>query len=369
MSRDLLYLGITHASAPLAIRESLRPSARQQHEMLDRLAPLAEGRMVLSTCERFELYAMTGRPDLAAWLECVADWFHLPPRMVRSHAAVLIGIPAAEHLLRVAAGLESRILGEPQILGQVRDAYCRALAVRTVDPVLASLGRAAIRAGRRVRHETTINRERVSIATLALNWAEQSAPDGLGHVVIVGTGRLASDLVTELAARRTARVTVVGRNAARAQILARSVDGERAPMSSLESAAAAADTLVTCTSAASYLVDTGTVCRRRGSPLQVADLSVPRNVDPNVAVLPWVRLAHLDDLVQGLAAGGEGIAAAARIVAHELAAFHRWWRERRAVRQITRIVEAARRSSRAGSPVLRRRLHGRIMRLKAEVAA
>lgn len=369
MNRDLLYLGITHASAPLAIRESLRPSADQQHEMLDRLGLLAAGRMVLSTCERFEIYAMTDRPEPAAWLECVADWFHLPPRLVRSHAAVLRGLPAAEHLLRVAAGLESRILGEPQILGQVRDAYRRALEARALDPILASLGRAAIRSGRRVRHETTINGDRVSIASIALDWVERTAHQGLGRVVLVGTGGLASDLVSELETRTPTSVSIVGRNLARAQLLARSVRGSVAPMSDLSAVVASADTLLTCTSAPSFLVDVGSIRPRNGAQICVADLSVPRNVDPNVALLPWVRLAHLDDLVAGLATGDDGIAAAGRIVDEELAAFHRWWRERRAVPQITRIVEAARREHLAGSRPASRELHRRIMRLKAEVAA
>jgi len=166
MSDRLLYIGITHESAPLAIRESLRPDDRQRRAILKRLAEVAAGRLVLSTCERFELYAMTACTDTAIWVRLLANWFHLPAALVARHVQSLQGSGAARHFLRVAAGLESRIVGEAQILGQARDAFLLAQSAAALDPYLNALGRSAIRAGKRVRSETTLNAEARSIATI-----------------------------------------------------------------------------------------------------------------------------------------------------------------------------------------------------------
>ena len=169
MTDRLQYIGITHESAPLAIRESLRPDQGQRRAILERLAEVATGRLVLSTCERFELYAMSARTDTATWVRLLANWFHLPAALVSRHVQTLQGSGAARHFLRVAAGLESRIVGEVQILGQTRDAFLLAQSAGSLDAHLNALGRAAIRAGKRVRSETTLNAEARSIATITLD--------------------------------------------------------------------------------------------------------------------------------------------------------------------------------------------------------
>src|ERR1044071_2447904 len=170
MDNALFYYGLTHQSAPLAVRERLRPDREKQMRMLAELAEVARGRLILSTCERFEIYASGAEWNPSALQTYLGCAFDLPVSILQHHVVVLNADNAAEHLLRVTAGLESRILGEAQILGQVRDSYLLAERCRSLDPTLSALGRAAIHAGKRVRSETTINSGARSIATVAMDW-------------------------------------------------------------------------------------------------------------------------------------------------------------------------------------------------------
>ncbi len=363
MSGQLFYIGITHRTTPLSVRESLRPDDEKRRTMLSRLAGMADGRMVLSTCERFEVYATTPCTDAAEWIELLSQWFHLPIGVLARFARTQVGPAAAEHLLRVAAGLESRIVGEAQILGQVRDAFLQATQARALDPDLSTLGRAAIRTGKRVRHETLINCGARSIATIAVEHvARKLGPLNDRTILILGSGKLAAVVAGELAHRSTGRLIVVGRNVDRAAAVAQDAHGDSLGMDQLAVALGNCDALIACTSSPFHLVDSSTIGRDRAKLLCLVDLSVPRNIDPAVTQLGGVGLAHLDELVEGQSARKDGIAAAGRIVEEELARYNSWREERRVAPLIAQLV-------REGCGADKQALHSRIVRLKAGVAA
>jgi glutamyl-tRNA reductase len=367
---SLLYVGLTHDTAPLNVRERTRPTLEQQREMLDRLGALAAGRMVLSTCERFEVYAATRCVHPDRWISLLADWFHLPRRIVSRYARFRCDHDAALHLLRVAAGLESRVLGEPQVLGQVRQAYAHSLKEHAMNPVLAALGRTALRAGRRARHETPINRRRISIATIAvdeLGTGGDRSTDAINRtMLIVGSGRMAADVLAEARSRRAGLLTIVARNFDRATELAGRFGASVVPLAQLTEAMADTDSVVVCTSAPGYVVDAAAVGQRRGKRLDIIDLCVPRNVDPVVEHVAGVRLTDLDALLSRRMERGDGPIAAMQIVNEELSDFLSWCRCREAAPLIATLVREAERTGAATTLEDRRWLHGQILRIKSE---
>lgn len=412
MRSGLFYIGVTHQSAPLAIRENLRADRERQLAMLSDLTDLGEGRMLLVTCERFEVYATTlesknqscdrkvscgtaalrcdlhdpagggwathasaqcseasPNTDTHAWIALLSQWFDLPAELLRRSTRTLTGSDAANHMLRVAAGLESRIVGERQILGQVRNAFQFALEQDSLDAELAMLARTAIRTGKRVRHETLLGSGGRSIVTVAMDWLAGNNHSVADRTVgIVGSGRLAALVAAEVAARRPGRLLIVGRNEARAAEIGRRFGGVCVGMAALAQVVAATDMVITCTASPSYLIDPTLIGAERTTPLLLIDLSVPRNVDPAVVRTPGVTLGHLDEMVthrsNGGAPGWDVIRHAEQTVKEELGSFHRWQRERQAAPAIAKLYREGRERHWDS-----RVLHDRIMRLKAGVMA
>lgn len=382
MSGELLYVGLTHQTTPLAIRENVRVDREKLRTLLSRLGGVADGRLVLATCERFEVYATTRHLESASWVAMLSQWFHVPVGLLTPHVRTLRGVEAAEHLLRVAAGLESRIVGEAQILGQVRDAYTTALEMNALDAELSTLGRTAIHTGKRVRSETTLGSGAGSIATVVLDRLQHLAGAyreetpfcpplvrGDVAVAVVGTGRLAEVVLTELVRRQIGHRVVVGRDAVRVESLALRYGALGASMANLRPVAADVDAMIVCTAAPTYVVDTTVFSGVKHRAMQVFDLSVPRNVDPMVGRIRGVRLTHLDELVPA-PEGVNRVASAPRsdqnralrIVEEELERFVGWRRERGVAEAIAQLVRGARGPD-------GRALHEHILRLKAQVVA
>jgi glutamyl-tRNA reductase len=368
LRNELFYIGITHKTAPLDVRELIRPDSERQRDMLSNMSLLAGGRLVLMTCERFELYAHKPTIGARAWMETLADWFDLLPRTLEKHTQTLSGGEAAVHLLRVAAGLESRIVGEAQILGQVRIAFEQAASCNALDAELSALGRAAIRTGKRVRHETSVAKGARSIVSIASDCVTGNiaADDDERSILVVGSGKLASEVLADLTLRCVGRVRVCGRSAERTAALAARFGCEAVPFEHLTLAVRSADAAIVCTSAPTYVLNADTVEIRRTKPLVVVDLSVPRNADPMLARLPGVTVNHLDDLVRRQAPQVEAWDAAERIVDEEFEAYRQWSREREVAPFIAALVRAADVSESRGEFVDRVALHKRIVRLKAE---
>lgn len=371
MISSLTYVGLCHGHAPLSVRERVRPDESAQVALLSRLAECAAERFILTTCERFEIYAVSSVSDSIDWIDRLANWFSLPRGVLAKYVRVITGEATAQHLLRVAGGLESRIVGEPQILGQVRGAYQRGLRVGALGPTLAALGRSALRTGKRIRSETMITAGVRSLGVHTVRHIEQSSGSlRERRVLIVGSGNLAADVASTCQHHGAGRLVIAGRDAVRSHALAERFSGRSIAWSDLPDVVKQSDVVIACTSAPTHVIDVGMVANRR-TPLLCVDLSVPRNIDPQVATLSHVQLTYLDDIVAERSSVQSGIQAANDIVQDELGRFLRWMKERAVVPEIAAMVARERTCAMpATNPRMRSRmLHERIAALKASVAA
>jgi glutamyl-tRNA reductase len=274
-------------------------------------------RASLTTCNRVELYALL-EEDIppAALMDAVCADSEVEPRRIVERAFVHRGVDAVRHLFRVASGLESAVLGEPQILGQVSEAHRGAAAAGTLGPVLDTVFRRAVRAGRRARRETGIGRAPASVSSAAVALAARSAGDlRERRVLVIGAGEMATAALFALHSRGVRVVTVVNRSAGRATVLARRFGYHARPLSQLAAALADADIVVSATGAPQPIVDMalaeGVVVRRDGAPVVFIDIAVPRDVDPRIRAIPGIELFDTDDIHAGL---DEGIEARRREV-------------------------------------------------------
>jgi glutamyl-tRNA reductase len=301
------FVGGTHRTLPLSLRERLAFSAAQAAEALGRFRERFPGRegVLLSTCNRVELYAAaeTAEPPPAAELvsflaECRGlDAGTLVPLLEadRDEAAV-------RHLFSVAAGLDSMVLGEPQIVAQVKQAWAIAQENNTSGPLTAGMFQAALRTAKRVATETGLGRERLSIPSVAVADFASGVFERFDdkRVLLVGAGKMAGETLRYLRAAGAQDVVVVNRTAGRADTLAARVAGRAAPFADLAAEIAAADLVVSTTGATEPVVPLGLFleaeARRDGRPLVVLDLAVPRDFDPRIGGRPGVWLYSLDDL-------------------------------------------------------------------------
>lgn len=286
---ELLALRLPRAAAPAT------PEARTR--LLRSLAAVASERLLLATCERVELYLVGARNGI-------------PP-----FARLGAGEDAARHLLRVAAGLESRVLGEPEILGQVRAAFLEAQAQRALGPVLGALARGALHAGRRVRAETGLGRApSLASATLATLSAQLR---GLRHraVVVAGTGALAGEILKALRGAGAGRLAVSSHSLERAAELAARVRALPARDEQLDDQSW--DALVACSN---RRVSLHHIRARESASLVVVDLGVP----PNVETASGARITRLSGLAREECATPDSLRAAQRILDDELECFSRW---------------------------------------------
>jgi len=366
---SLHYLGITHANTPLHVRERASVSVGDLPPLLHSLGDLAEQRLILSTCERFEIYAYSNRGCAADWHQRLSAWFGLPCGTVANYVQTKCGAAAAEHLLRVGAGLESRIVGEPQVIGQLRTAYQRAVQCGSVGMMLHALSRSAIRTGKRVRHEAGLYHPGRSIVSITLAHAQRQVGLLAGRTAgIVGTGRLAEEVAAALWQRRANRIVVVSRDTSRARVLGERFGGEGIGIERLPSLLCDCDLLITCTTSPTAVVWLRTVRLLAGKRLCIVDLGVPRNVEPAVGTVPGVHLVHLDELVATTDRNERSIEAG-RIVADELERLLRWARERRVAPLIAELLHRWEADERLNDRGAGQALHQRIMGLKAGVAA
>lgn len=308
---QLICLGLNHTTAPLEIRERLAFAPSALHAALARFGPMhcndkPEGiaeAAILTTCNRLEVYALTNdsaqaQVRLMTFLSEVRD---VPVSDFRDHLYVHEGVDAARHLMRVAAGLDSLVLGEPQILGQVVDAYQAAMTHGAVGTVLSRLFRAAIHAGKRARTETAISTNAASISSVAVQLASQVFGDLADcEVLVAGAGEMGELAVRALMARGARGLLVANRTYDRAVGLARQWEGEAMTFERLGDGLARADIVITATDAPHYIVRRSDVEaareRRDDRPLFIIDIALPRDVEPEVGEMPGVHLYNIDDL-------------------------------------------------------------------------
>lgn len=364
----LVAVGTNHRTAPVALREQLAVPAGGAGGALaavtGALRAAGAGGLeaaVLSTCNRTELYVCaTGLPpaDLARRaLAALAE--HRDAALYRqgglealeAHTYRLAGPDAvAGHLFRVAAGLDSLVLGETQILGQVKAAYAAARRAGTSGKHLSRLFQGALRAGKRVHAETEFGQCAVSIGYAAVELGKKifGRLDGR-RVAVLGAGKMGRLAATNLRGAGAGEVLVLNRTPARAARLADAIGGRAAGLDALFGWLEAGDVLITCTDAPEVLIRAEAVrdviLARRGRPLLVIDLAVPRDVDPAVGRLPGVFHYTVDDLEAVVRANREErarlAAEAEAVVAAERDAFVAWWHELDAVPLITSLRHRA----------------------------
>ena len=324
-----LVVGLSHHTAPVTVLERAALSADAVEKLLADVHSaehICEAVAVV-TCNRVELYA-----DVATFHGGVEEISSLLARHVQadlaeltSHLYVHYEDAAVSHLFHVASGLDSMVVGEGQILGQVRDAYRRAQAAETVGRVLQALFPAALRVGKRCHAETDIDSAGRSVVTVGL---AAVAPAGVAgsQALVVGAGSMAA-LAASTLVREGADVVIASRSADRAERLAGVVGGRAIELSRLSQALVDVDVVVSCTGAAEVVLSAdmveAAVRERGGRPLRVLDVALPRDVDLAVHALPGVVAADLATLAgrHDLAAAAEDVAAVRAIVADELAAF------------------------------------------------
>lgn len=305
----ILCLGMNHTTAGLTLRERLTFTEDQAKEALaevrDREWNTLKELAILSTCNRVELYAASEHAGFDALEEFLSRKQAVERQDVHSRLYRYADEAAVEHLFRVAGGLDSLVVGEHQILGQVAAAQELAVQAQTAGPVLSGLFQAAVRCGKRVRSETAIGQNPASIASAAVHLAAQTVPGIRGaRVGVLGAGEMAERVVEAVRKRGGRHIWVVNRSLRRARALAERWDGKADGLDALPEMLRRVDILITSTGAPETLLHTVQVqaclAERQGRPLVIIDIALPRDVEAGVGQLPGVQLFNLDQLQEHL---------------------------------------------------------------------
>lgn len=332
---SVLVVGLSHKSAPIATLERAAVGGDTLGKLLSdivRLPDVAEA-FVISTCNRVEVYADVDRfhGGVAGICELLSRHSGIPSAELTVSLYVHYEDRAVQHLLSVASGLDSMVVGEDQIIGQVRAAIRVAEEHGTMGRVLRDLGRAALHVGKRARAETGIDRMGVSLVSVGIELALRCFPGQQSlagkSVLVVGAGTMSGLAVATAARLGAGRVVVANRTLDRAKRLAASVDGEVADLADLAGAIAGADLVISCTGASGFVVTEAVVrdaLSRRASaaPVVLLDLAMPRDVEPAVAALPGVSVIGMDQLSgsEQAGVGAADLSAVRAIVDEEFAA-------------------------------------------------
>jgi glutamyl-tRNA reductase len=344
---QIVVVGLNQNSAPLAVRERLAFVPAELARALEGLRNHVPEGFILSTCNRVEIYGIAGHADSGAQLlgRFLAETRGFPPDELRPLLYSYSHETAVAHLFRVASGMDSMVVGEGEVLSQVRAALDVAHAAGTLGPVLRRLGSAAVGAGKRVRARTSIGRNPLSVVTLALQAAAAHGRSiSNARVLVVGAGETAETVLRHLDRASPRRVTVASRRYERAAALAARHGVAAVRMDDLPSALSDADVIIGCTSAPEFVIRARDVAAARAASsreLLCLDLGVPRDIDPEVGNLAGVTLVDLDELQ---AAADENrtrrvreVEAAEVVVGAEVDRFMDWWRSRQVVPTIAAL--------------------------------
>ncbi len=340
----LLALGINHKTAPVSLRERVTFSPETLDQALSSLLqqPLVQGGVVLSTCNRTELYLSVEQQgnlqdQLVKWL---CDYHHLSEDEVRKSLYWHHGNEAVSHLMRVASGLDSLVLGEPQILGQVKKAFAESQNGQAVSGELERLFQKSFSVAKRVRTETDIGASAVSVAFAACTLARQIF-ESLSEVsvLLVGAGETIELVARHLHQHNVRHMMIANRTRERAQALATEVNAEVISLQDIDSRLAEADIIISSTASPLPIIGKGMVERalkaRRNQPMLMVDIAVPRDIEPEVGKLANAYLYSVDDLhsiIQNNLAQRKAAAIQAEtIVEQESSNFMAWLRSQGAV--------------------------------------
>lgn len=302
---SILLVGLNHKSAPVAIRERLSLSCREGVEPLQELrcAPVIREALYLATCNRVEFVVVTDDSGEAERMlrDLVLHHGNLPRDVLGPCLYRYEDDQAVCHLFRVAASLDSMVVGEPQILGQVKEAYRHAVEQRTNGILLNRILHQAFRVAKRVRTETGIAQNAVSVSFVAVELAKKIFGSLAGKtVLLVGAGEMSELAARHLINQGVTGVTIVNRTYDRARQLAARFHGSAVPFEELQNALQDCDIVITSTGAARYVIDTEMIAaalhRRKNRLLFLIDIAVPRDIDPAVAAIDNVFLYNIDNL-------------------------------------------------------------------------
>ena len=327
---SVLVVGISHKTAPVSVLERVALDGEGATKLLRHVSDLEHvtEATVLSTCNRTEIYTDVDRfhGSVESISRMLGELATQSPEDVLTHLYVHYDDAAVSHLFHVAAGLDSMVPGESQILGQTREALRMGQEHGTVGPALNVLFQQALRVGKRSHAETDIDRVAPSLVGTALARAAEHVGDLAGkHVLIVGAGSMAGLTAATASRAGAGSIVVANRTPDRASRLALQYDATAIPLSALPTYDGPVDVLVSCTGAAGILIDFDSIARRhdRERALAVIDLALPRDVDPDVAHISGVRLIALDSLANELedTPGVADVEGVRTIVSQELSAF------------------------------------------------
>ena len=346
----LLTLGLNHQTAPLALRERVAFVPEEIggtiSRMRERLSDTSRGRLteaaIVSTCNRTELYCAVEQPQAAgaALSDFIAEEKRLDTDEFRRSAYLLPQADAVRHAFRVASGLDSMVLGEPQILGQMKQAERLSREAGGLGLLLNHLFQRTFAVAKEVRSSTEIGAHSVSMAAAAVRVAERIFGElSASEVLLVGAGEMIELTATHIAARRPKSITVANRTIERAASLAHRFQGQSMRLAELPESLARFDIVVSCTASTLPIIGLGMVERavkhRRHRPMFIVDLAVPRDVEQEVARLEDVYVYTVDDLGQIVATGAESrqaaVAQAEAIIETRVRDFDAWIRTRAAV--------------------------------------
>jgi glutamyl-tRNA reductase len=324
---SVLVVGLSHRTAPVSVLECTVVGSAELTKLLDELhqTDSISEVLLLSTCNRVEVYADVARfhPALADITTVLSRHSGLPVAELGDHLYVHYAEAAAEHLMSVASGLDSMVIGESQILGQVRSAYQVCTDAGSIGSVLHELTQTALRVAKRVHTETGIDRVGASVVSVAVDHAE-TILTGLDQrrALIVGAGSMGSLAGATLRRRGIGELVISNRSEDSGARLAATLGARFTPLATLRDEVAAADLLISVTGATIPVIGADVVADRQGRPLVVLDLAMPRDVDPAVAAITDVHYADLDRLrTAGADASDADVAAASAIIAEELAGY------------------------------------------------
>lgn len=336
---SLFTLGISHQTAPVSIRERLAFAAETLPDALISLSavPGVSGCSILSTCNRTEIYVSAKQPTMRE----VMDWFHhwhgLPAGQFREYLYQLDGEKCIYHLIKVISGMDSMVIGEPQVAGQAKQAWQSAHENETLDSPLDRMFQHAFAAAKRVRTETGIGHNPVTLPFASLRLVRQifGSTDHL-RALLIGAGEMIEDCATHFSEAGIRSISIANRDEQRAADLARRFNGRAYPLEAVPALLAEHDLIVACTASPRTLLERehfrAALKQRRHQPVFALDLSVPRNIDPESGSLNDLFLYTIDDLHAIVESGQnkrlESMAQAAEIVESEVTTFQRWLRLR-----------------------------------------
>lgn len=350
---NIAVVGLSHKTAPVEIREKLSIPDNQIENAIAQLCsyPHIEEAVILSTCNRLEIYVVVTAAEQATRevAQFLSEHSKLPFHDLYQHLFALLQQDAVRHLMQVASGLDSLVVGEGQILAQVKRAHNLGLPYNGIRRILNQLFKQAITAAKRVRTETSIGTGAVSISSAAVELAQIKVQNlSICRVTVVGAGKMARRLVQHLLAKGATQISIVNRSIERAKELANQfsdVQLQCYPLADMMSVVAASDLVFTSTASTEPLLDRAKLeaALEPNQPLMLFDISVPRNVDADVNELAHVQVFNVDDLKTVVAQNQESrrqMAIEAQVlIEEELEAFSTWWRLRETVSTISCLRE------------------------------